>query len=321
MNILVTSKSFGKTNPDAWAKLEGRGFQLKRASCSSPTPADIAAEIAGVDALIVGNDTINRTVFDAADRLKLIHMHGTGIDGIDVPCATERGILVANAPGANSNAVAEMTVALMLDVARRVNQHARLLREGRWERIPGREVSGSTVGIVGLGNIGRRVAALLRGFEPELIGYDPMAEAAWAEKAGMRLENTSKAVFRQADFLVLALPLLPGTRHIVNAATLALMKPTAFIVNTARGGLVDDGALCRAIDASRIAGAALDVFAEEPLPMDSPLRKSDVVITPHLAASSIESTARISDIVADHIIAILLDGHKELALNGKQVFG
>lgn len=318
MNILVTSKSFGKTNPAAWQRLEEAGFSLRRFEGGTPTPAAIAAQIKGVGALIVGNDTIDRTVLDAADVLKAIHMHGTGLDGIDVAYATEKGILVANAPGGNSNAVAEMTVAMMLMAGRAVERHARSLRDGRWERTPGRELSGATVGILGLGNIGRRVVQLLQGFSPRFVLYDPMMNDSFGEMADVELADDPDAVFRQADFLALTLPLTPATKHLVNDRTLALMQPTAFLINAARGGLVDDEALCRAIQEKRLAGAALDAFSEEPLSADSPLRTlPEITITPHLAATSVESAAKVSDIVAHNLVEMLIKGQRNIAVNFK----
>lgn len=318
MNVLVTSKSFAKSNPEALSRLEENGFRVSRFGGGTPTPETLARAMGGIDALIVGNDVVNAAVMDAAGSLKLIHMHGTGLDGIDIPYATAKGILVANAPGANSNAVAEMTVAMMLNAGRGVERHARSLREGEWKRTPGREVSGSMVGVLGLGNIGRRVIELLKGFAPRFVAYDPAADAKWAEDRGVRLVPSPDGVFEAADYLVLTLPLVPETRHLVNDRTLGLMKSRAFVVNSARGGLIDDGALCRAVREKRIAGAALDVFAEEPPPMDSPLRNvPDIAITPHLAASSVESAAKVSDIVADNLIEILIKGRRDIAVNFK----
>ncbi|MCD8350848.1 MAG: phosphoglycerate dehydrogenase [Planctomycetaceae bacterium] len=317
MNILVTSRSFAKTNSEAWERLEANGFSLRRCA-GNPTPATLAREVDDIDVLIIGNDTVNSVVMDAAPALKLVHMHGTGLDGIDIEYATSRGILVANAPGANVNAVAEMTLAMMLNAARGIGKHARLLRAGTWQRTPGREVSSSIVGIVGLGNIGRRVAELLRGFRPKLIAFDAFTDQVWAEANGIEMVASVDELIIQADFVVLTLPLTHQTKHMVNDRTLGLMKKDAFIVNSARGGLVDDAALVRAVEEGRIAGAALDVFAQEPLPLDSPLRRpEDIEITPHLAASSRESAARVSAIVADNVIAIIKKGQRDIAVNFK----
>ncbi len=320
MKVLVTSKSFGKFNPEAIELLERSGFAVVRGTKPSMTPAEIAAAIPGFDALIVGNDTVDRSVFLAADRLKLVHMHGTGLDGIDMEAATAKGVLVANAPGANKNAVAELIVALMLTVGRRIDKHSSALRQGAWERTPGREVSGSVVGLLGLGNIGRRVVELLSGFAPRLVAYDPgSVDEGFVLANGISRAATVERVFQEADFLVLALPLAEQTRHIVNARTLGLMKPTAYVINASRGALIDDEALAQAIRSKTIGGAALDAFATEPLPGDSILRTLDIVITPHLAATSEQSTARVSQRVAENVIAILRHGRTDLAVNAPSI--
>jgi phosphoglycerate dehydrogenase-like enzyme len=316
MKVLVTSKSFGKFNPEAVQLLERSGFTIVRGTKPSMTPAEIAAAIPGVDVLIVGNDTVDRAVFEAADRLKLVHMHGTGLDGIDLAAAAAKGVLVANAPGANKNAVAELAVALMLTVGRRIDKHSAALRQGKWERTPGREVSGSVVGLLGLGNIGKRIVELLVGFGPRLVVFDPgPIDESFVVANGIYLASTPDRVFEESDFLVLALPLTEQTRHIVNARTLGLMKSTAYVVNTSRGALIDDDALAQAINDKAIGGAALDAFASEPLPEDSVLRTLDIVITPHLAATSEQSTARVSQRVAENVIAIVKHGRTELAVN------
>ncbi len=315
MKVLVTSKSFGKNSRKAQNILEENGFEVIRGSKANMTAQDIAREVVGMDVLIVGNDTVDRSVIDAADRLKLIHMHGTGLDGIDVSYATEKKILVANAPGANSNAVAELTVALMLSVGRGIVKHSHLLQDGRWERSAGHEVSGATIGLVGLGNIGRRIVSLLRGFDVRIVAFDPFADRKWADDNNVTLAENIDDVFAAADYLVLALPLNDATRHLVNERTLGLMKSSAYIVNTARGGLIDDAALCRALQEKRIGGAALDAFSEEPLPPDSILRSVDITITPHLAATSIESAAKVSEIVAENVVAIMKHARHELAVN------
>ena len=315
MKVLVTSKSFGKAAPDAIEMLRAHGIEVVWGSKPSMSAAEIAAEIGGCDALVVGNDTVDAGVLAAADRLRLVHMHGTGLDAIDVASATQKGVLVANAPGANRNAVAELTVALMLVAARRIDRHIEILKSGRWERTPGNEVSGKTVGVLGLGNIGQRIVELLAGFGTRVVGVDVAPDRSWAERAGVALAASPDDVFAQADFVVLALSLNAHTRGYVDARRLALMKPTAYLVNTARGGLVDDAALCAALAEKRIAGAAIDVFDPEPLPLDSPLRASGATLTPHLAATSVESAGNVSRIVARNVIDVLLHGRTECTVN------
>lgn len=315
MKVLVTSKSFGRTNPGAISRLKESGIDLFWSDVSSPSPADIARQIPGADALIVGNDTVNRQVIDAADRLKLIHMNGTGLDGIDVSYASARGIYVMNAPGANRNAVAEMVIALMLAAGRKIVSHIELLKQGRWERTPGNEISGSKVGLIGYGNVGMRVAQLLKGFSVEISAYDPYAALDGNGMGEITFAEHPDEIFSSSDWVILAAPLNSKTEKIVNERTLGLMKPTAYLINTARGGLIDEQALCRAVDRKQIAGASLDAFAEEPLSADSPLRRTDVVLTPHIAATSIESTSKITEIIADHILSMLVHGNAEAAVN------
>ena len=321
MRILVTSKSFGRHAPEALRLLEAHGIDIAWASKASPTAAEIAAEVAGFDALVVGNDTVDARVFAAGDRLKLVHMHGTGLDGIDVRAASARGVLVANAPGANRNAVAELTVALMLVAARGVDRHLDIVKAGRWERRAGREVSGKTVGIVGLGNVGRRIVELLVGFGVRVVAYEPRPDAAWVAAHGVTLAAAPDEVFSVADFLVLALPLNDETRHLVDARRIGLMKRDAFLVNTARGELVDERALSAAVREGKLAGAALDAFSQEPLPPDSVLRVPGIVLTPHLAATSIETAAAVSNIVARNLVDVLVHGDPRCAVNAAEVDG
>ena len=319
MKVFVSSKSFGKTNPDAVAFLESHGFEIRRCSNINPTEEDIIKEIDDAEVLIVGNDPVGASVFDADKKLRLVVMNGTGVDAIDVKEATKRGILIANAPGANRNAVAEMAVCLMLTLGRRIDTYEACLKAGKWERQPGHEISGSVLGILGLGNIGKRVVELLSGFDIRVVAYDPFPDMDWVEKASVKLEKNANEVFATADYLVLTLPLNEQTYHIVNKETLSLMKKSSYVVNVARGGLVDEQALYDALSSKRIAGAALDTFDEEPLPQDSLLRKLDIVLTPHLAATSIETSIKVSQIVAQKIIAIIQEGHVELAINGKEI--
>lgn len=319
MKVLVTSKSFGRLAPDAVELLKTNGFDVVWGSKPSMTAAEIAAEIGGVDALVVGNDTVDRQVFEASDRLRLVHMHGTGLDAIDVAAATDKGVLVANAPGTNRNAVAELTVALMLVAARSIDKHIEILKSGRWERTAGNEISGKTVGILGLGNIGQRIVELLAGFGVHIVAYEVHPDLGWVARNKVALAASTDDVFAAADFLLLALPLNAETRKIVDARRLGLMKKSAYLINTARGGLIDDEALCAALRNKDIAGAAIDTFDPEPLSPDSPLRSSTATLTPHLAASSVEAAANVSRIVAANIVDVLLRGKTQCAVNSAKV--
>lgn len=315
MRVLVTSKSFGRAAPEALELLAANGIEVVRGSRPSMSAAEIAAEIPGFDALVVGNDPVDAGVLAAGDRLRLVHMHGTGLDAIDIPAATARGVLVANAPGANRNAVAELTVALMLVAARSIDRHIDVLRSGRWERTPGREISGKTVGILGLGRIGQRIVELLSGFGVRTVAFDVAPDRDWAAQHAVTLAADADAVCAEADFLVLALSLNAQTRNFIDARRLDLMKRGSYLVNTARGGLVDEAALCAALRDKAIAGAAIDVFDPEPLPPGSPLRHSGATLTPHLAATSTESAGNVSRIVARNVVDVLLHGRAACAVN------
>jgi phosphoglycerate dehydrogenase-like enzyme len=315
VKVLVTSKSFGRVAPDAIETLKANGIEVVWGSKPSMTAKEIAAEIAGFDALIVGNETVDASVFAAADQLQLVHMHGTGLDAIDVSAATDKGVLVANAPGANRNAVAELTLALMLVAARAIDKHIEILKAGRWERSAGYEISGKTVGILGLGNVGKRIVELLSGFGVQITAFDVLPDREWCARSGVSLATSADEVFAKADFLVLALSLNSQTRGIVDARRLALMKRNAYLINTARGGLVDDEALCAALHDKRIAGASLDAFDPEPLPRDSCLRDIGITLTPHLAATSVEAAGNVSRIVARNVVDVLVHGRRECAVN------
>ena len=315
MKVLVTSKSFGRVAPDAVDILKSNGIEVVWGSKPSMTATEIAAEIGDADALIVGNDPVDAGVFAAADRLRIVHMHGTGLDAIDVATATDKGVLVANAPGANRNAVAELTVALMLVSARSIDKHIDILKSGRWERTAGYEVSGKTVGVIGLGNIGQRIVELLAGFNVRVIGFDLNPDTKWVENSGVVLAASADDVFAEADFVVLALSLNEKTKGFVDARRLGLMKRGAFLINTARGALVDGAALCAALHDKQIAGAAIDVFDPEPLPLESPLRISGATLTPHIAATSVESAGNVSRIVARNLVDVLLHGRIGCAVN------
>lgn len=315
MRVLVTSKSFGRAAPEALELLAANGIEVVRGSRPSMSAAEIAAEVPGFDALVVGNDPVDAGVLAAGDRLRLVHMHGTGLDAIDIPAATARGVLVANAPGANRNAVAELTVALMLVAARSIDRHIDVLRSGRWERTPGREISGKTVGILGLGRIGQRIVELLSGFGVRTVAFDVAPDRDWAAQHAVTLAADADAVCAEADFLVLALSLNAQTRNFIDARRLGLMKRGSYLVNTARGGLVDEAALCAALRDKAIAGAAIDVFDPEPLPPGSPLRHSGATLTPHLAATSTESAGNVSRIVARNVVDVLLHGRAACAVN------
>jgi D-3-phosphoglycerate dehydrogenase len=269
-------------------------------------------------ALIVRSETrVTPELMAAAPKLRLVARAGIGTDNIDLEEATRRGIPVLTAPGANSNSAAEHALALMLAMARRIPGAHASVADGKWERkaFEGTELRGKTLGILGLGRIGTMVARLAQAFGMTVVALDPYVLASHALSLGVELLPLD-AVLGRADFLTLHLALTDDTRHLLNAERLRMMKKGAFIVNTARGALIDDVALVRALEDGHIGGAALDVFEPEPLPADSPLRRApNVLLTPHLGASTREAQTRVAIEIAEAVRDALLKGDLRSAVN------
>ena len=269
---------------------------------------ELAGVIGEYDALVVRSGTkVTARIIDEADRLQVIGRAGVGVDNIDVDAATERGILVINAPDGNTVAAAEHTIALLMALARHIPEGDASLRDRRWDRkrLMGIEIAGKTLGVVGLGRIGREVARRGRGLGMRVLVYDPYTSNAVAGTIGAELCDRLEDMLVQADFITVHVPLTAATRHLIGERELAMTKPTARLINAARGGIVDEEALLRALDNGQLAGAALDVFVEEP-PFDSPLLDhAKVVVTPHLGASTREAQVAVAVDVARQVLDIL----------------
>ena len=314
--VLVTSKSFAKYNPEVIEELRGKGIEIVRAPKNNMCSREIAEEVADYDGIVCGIDPITREVIDAGKKLKVIHMNGTGVDHIDVQEATRKNVCVGNCPGANAVAVAELNLAILLAEARKIIKYSNRIKEGKWEREVGVELSGKTMGILGLGAIGKRFAELLEGFHMNILAYDVNPDHEWCRRKNVTMVKDISEILEQSDFISLNLPLLDSTKHIINEKTLAKMKKDVIIVNTARGSLIKTEDLVQALKEKRIRGAALDAFETEPLAMDSELRSLDITLTPHLGASSIETMKNVSRIVADHLEEVLLHHDFRNMLNG-----
>ncbi|MFH1086791.1 MAG: hydroxyacid dehydrogenase [Chloroflexota bacterium] len=260
------------------------------------TAAETAAAARDVDAILARTGKITREVIAAAPRLRIVARHGVGYDNVDVAACTERGIAVTITGDANSEAVSEHAMALILASARQLTKADRALRAGMWDReaIHGIELAGKTLGLVGIGRTGSRVARHAAGFSMRVIAHDPYAPHATAQDLGVELVDLP-TLLAQADYVSVHAPLTPETRHLIGAAQLRQMKPTAILVNTSRGGLVDEAALSEALSSGRIAAAALDVFETEPLPAGHPLTRLDnVILSPHVAGTTEEALVRMA---------------------------
>ena len=239
-------------------------------------PEELISIIGNYDALLVRSQTkVTKDVIQAGTRLQVIARAGVGIDNVDVEEATHRGIVVVNAPTGNTISAAEHTIALMLAMARNIPQANASLKSGLWKRteFTGVELRGKTLGVLGLGNVGSGVARRARGFEMRILGFDPFVSADYADNIKVELVPIEQ-LLKESDFISLHLPLIASTRGIIGAKEIDMLKPGARIVNTARGGLIDENALYKAVEAGKVAGAAIDVFDKEPV-TDSILFKSD----------------------------------------------
>jgi D-3-phosphoglycerate dehydrogenase len=278
---------------------------------------ELVAAIGDFDALVVRSETkVTAAVLDAGARLKVVGRAGVGIDNIDVARATERGVLVVNAPRGNIIAAAEHAIALLLALARNIPQADASVRRGEWQRsrFTGVEVRGKTLGVVGLGNVGSEVAKRAQGLEMEVIAFDPAVPRERAEQFNVRLVQLDE-LFREAHFVSVHAPLVEGTRNLIDARMLALARPGARLVNAARGGIVDEGALYLALSEGRLAGAAADVFQDEP-PVESPLLTlPNFVATPHIAASTYEAQTSVAADVAEEVLAVLRGELPRYAVN------
>jgi D-3-phosphoglycerate dehydrogenase len=284
---------------------------------SGRSPADLAADLADADALIVRSATrVDARLLAAAPRLRIVARAGTGVDNVDVAAASAQGVLVVNAPGANSISVAEHAMALMLALARRVPAADRVMKAGRWEKkgFLGTELRGKALGIVGLGRIGQEVAQRARPFDMRLLAHDPYISADLAAGLGVELLPLD-ALCATADYVTLHLPSTPETRHLFDDARFASCKPGMRLVNTARGELIDEAALKRALEAGIVEGAALDVFEQEP-PADWALAQlPQVIATPHIAASTEEAQEMVGTDTAATVRDFLSAGVVRNAVN------
>ena len=285
---------------------------------------DLARAIEPVHAVIVRSSTrITRESLAYAKNLQVIGRAGVGVDNIDVDAATEAGVAVLNAPSGNTISAAELTLALLLSLVRKVPAADRSMRAGEWDRksFNGTELYGKTLGLVGAGRIGTEVARRARAFGMRILAFDPYLTAERATALEMEI-GTLDDVLKRADAITFHVPLTDATENLIGDAQFALMKKTAFVVNAARGGVVNEAALHRALTEKRIAGAALDVYEEEPAPENHPLRSlPNVVLTPHVGAATAEAQQNVALEIADAVRAALVEGDYSRAVNAPAIGG
>ncbi|MDI9549865.1 MAG: phosphoglycerate dehydrogenase [Chloroflexota bacterium] len=282
------------------------------------SPEQLIEIIPGYDALLVRSSTnVTADLIQAGERLRVIARAGVGVDNIDVAAATQAGVIVVNAPTGNVVAAAEHTIAMLMSLARNVVQADAHVRQGLWKRSQymGVEVRNKTLGTIGLGRVAQEVARRAQGLGMSVIAHDPYVSPDYAAQRGVELVGLD-ALLERSDFITIHVPRTAQTLNLIGRAQFERMKPNARILNVARGGVVDEDALAEAVESGRIAGAALDVFSAEPLPADSPLRRSDrIIVTPHLGGSTIEAQEQVAVDVALQVIDVLNDRPARYAVN------
>lgn len=311
MKILITPRSFVKAKDKALELLNKYDFEIIENTTSKTFDEEQMFKMCSdVDGIIVGVDPVTEKVLRNAKNLKAISKYGVGLDNIDLDVAKELGIKVERAVGTNATSVAELTIGLFFTIARGIEASAGSVREGGWGRTIGCEITGKTVGIIGLGAIGREVARMARGLGMKIIGYDPyFSDTEYLKKMDIEMKKLED-LYANSDFITLHLPLTDETKHMINSGTLKMMKDTAFIVNTARGELVDEEALYEALVNGVIAGAAQDVFSKEPPGKHKLLELDNFILTAHIGAQTKEAVERMVIQSTKNLIKMLTEGGK-----------
>lgn len=304
--ILITSRSFGQISDKPLRILEDAGWEVSMDRESFDMDR-FAAEIPAYDALIIGGHKFPAEIMAKCPRLKLICKHGAGLDNIDLPAAKAQGITVTNAPGTNSNAVADLAFGMILSCARRISMAERDVRRGNWKTVIGHDVYAKTLGILGFGAIGRCVARRAAGFSMKVLAYDPFVQEVPEEfQDFVTLYADPHDVIRSCDYLSMHLPLTDQTRNMISRKEMDEMRRGAVIINTSRGGIVNEEDLYSALVSGQLSAAAMDVVVSEPMPKDHPLLSLEqVLVTPHIGMYSEEAINAVSVICAENAAALL----------------
>ncbi|MCR4425204.1 MAG: hydroxyacid dehydrogenase [Firmicutes bacterium] len=311
--VIIASNSFGLLADDG-VRLLKTVAEVERVDALK-VEESVFLDLLGRAMVIVGAPRRFSSRISSCSTLKMIAIRGAGTDSLDVETATRNGIIVTFAPAANSTSVAELTVGLLLNITRCIHQAVTSVREGKWERLAfaGTEIEGKTVGIVGLGAIGRKVARILDGFGVTKVGYDPFILPVQAQELNVDLVNLETLLSR-SDFVCIHCPATPETRGMINARTLSFMKPTAYLINTSRGEVVDQKALVQVLREGKLAGYATDVLEVEPPPKGEELLADErVICTPHIGGYTIEAARRIDTMVASDVVAVLEGRRPEMS--------
>ena len=305
MKVLVTATNYSKYCQAGKKILENAGCEIIENPHGRPYTFDELKEIvADIDGVVVGVDDWNEDVFKLAPKLKGMARFGVGVDNIDLNAAKEHGIIVCNSPGINSSAVAEQAVALLLSLIRNIPEMNSAVRKGEWPRPMFHELKSRTIGFLGFGAIARNVAQRLAGFGPEMIAYDKYPNQEAADKLGVRLVSQEE-VLKESDIISIHLPATDETKHLINKETIQQMKDGVYIVNTARGSIVNEADMAGALESGKAAGFGTDVFEHEPIDLSGPLFKYDnYIATPHVSAETFENCETTSVVTARALLAV-----------------
>jgi len=304
--VLVTPTSFSKYNRSLAKKLEDMvGEVTYNTSCKPLKEADLLPIIKDFDGYIAGLDEITSTVIEKAENLRVIARYGTGVDKVDLDAALDKNIYVTITPGANSVSVAELTIGFLISAARNIVFANNETRKGKWPRLKGISLSGKNIGIIGLGNIGKEVALRLKPFKVKVFAYDTNFDSVFARKNDityLELDN----LLKNSDFVSLHIPVLPSTIKIVNKEFLSKMKKSSILINTSRGDLVDEEALCESLKSGHLRAAAIDTFCSEPDYLKCPLKSlPQLIVTPHIGAATDNASDEMTRISIEECVAVL----------------
>jgi D-3-phosphoglycerate dehydrogenase len=309
MKILITPRSFASSSDKAIKMLTARGYEIQRNNTDRPyQKEEMLNLIRGIDGMIIGIDELSAEIIERADKLKIISKYGTGLDNIDLPMATKKKIIVTNTPQANVDAVADLVFGLILSLARRIPEADRKTKNGKWEKIIGKSVWKKTLGVIGIGKIGKQVVKRARGFQMNILGFDLIKDKKFASRYSIKYVSLEK-LLQKSDYITIHIPLNNATRGMISYKELGKIKKEAFLINTSRGGIVDEQALYQALRNNQLKGAALDVYSNEP-PVESPLKELDnVIMTPHIGAYTEEAIENMGMQAAQNLIDVL-EGRK-----------
>ena len=305
--VLIVPREVAKFADKFRDVLENAGLEVTKlppAEANMPDEDELLVALAGIEAVVAGSEPYSPRVLAANPQMRVIARCGVGYDAVDLPSATKMGAAVCIAPGTNQGSVAEQAFALILGLTRHVPARHAALASGGWNRLMSVPIRGKTLGLAGLGRIGKAMATRAAAFEMKVLAYDPVPDAAFCAANGVKLVPFEQ-LLAESDFLSLHLPMMASTKHIINRDTIAKMKPGAVLVNTSRGGLVCEADLIPALRSGRLGGACLDVFEEEPTPADNPLRfLPNVVLAPHAAGVDVKSLEDMARSAAEAVASL-----------------